>query len=356
MLSSVEPAKLLDRSAYVRELRDELEPSVLVPARSRIALVPLYVSIIVVAMLAIARGWVPVWTFPILSVAIGFFFACCTFLAHEALHGGITRDKRIKWVIGWIGFLPFNVSPKLWVAWHGQVHHGEAQLPGDPDRFPTLEEYKTQRASRVMVDYFSVGGRRLRGILTLAVGFSGQSLTQLLTMQRMKLTSGARTRIWAETILDLAVWATVAFFVGPFAFLFVYVLPLFVANAVVMAFILTNHSLSPLVAINDPLVNSLSVTVPRWLERLTINFGYHVEHHLYPAMSSRHAPYVRDLLLRRWPERYQSMSLAAALLAIHRTARVYKDAVTLIDPDTGDEYPVLLPGVAARVDGDRAAA
>lgn len=356
MLSSVEPAKLIDRSAYVRELKGELEPSVLAPARSRMALVPLYVSIIVVAMLSIARGWVPAWTFPILSVVIGFFFACCTFLAHEALHGGITRDKRIKWVIGWIGFLPFNVSPKLWVAWHGQVHHGEAQLASDPDRFPTLEEYKTQRASRWMVDFFSVGGRRLRGVLTLAIGFSGQSLAQLLTMRRMKLSAGVRARVVAETVFDLAIWTTVAILVGPFAFLFVFVLPLFVANAVVMAFILTNHSLSPLVEINDPLVNSLSVTVPRWLERLTINFGYHVEHHLYPAMSSRHARYVRDLLLRHWPERYQSMSLGKALLALHRTARVYKDAVTLIDPHTGAEFPVLLPGVAARTSDGRAAA
>ena len=49
-------------------------------------------------------------------------------------------------------------------------------------------------------------------------------------------------------------WATVAAFVGFVPFLFVFVLPLLVGNTIVMAFILTNHSLSPRVAINDPLV------------------------------------------------------------------------------------------------------
>jgi fatty acid desaturase len=119
--------------------------------------------------------------------------------------------------------------------------------------------------------------------------------------------------------------------------------PLVVANIIVMSFILTNHGLSPRVAINDPLVSGLSVTAPRWIEWLTLQFGYHVEHHLFPAMSSRHAQTVRELVRRRWPRRYQSMPLRSALSALHRTARVYKDAVTLVDPRSGREYPTLMP-------------
>ena len=51
------------------------------------------------------------------------------------------------------------------------------------------------------------------------------------------------------------------------------------------------------------------------------------------------APVARE----RWPERYQSMSLPAALRALHRTARIYKDDVTLVDPKTGREYATLAP-------------
>jgi fatty acid desaturase len=139
------------------------------------------------------------------------------------------------------------------------------------------------------------------------------------------------------------VWATVAVLVGFVPFLFVFVVPLLVANAIVMSFILTNHSLSPRVEINDPLVSGLSVTAPRWVEWITLQFGYHVEHHLFPSMSSRNARKVRDLLRQRWPERYRSMPLRTALGELYRTARVYKDAVTLIDPRTGREYATLLP-------------
>ena len=147
----------------------------------------------------------------------------------------------------------------------------------------------------------------------------------------------------AETVAGVAVWATVAVLVGLVSFLFVFVIPLLVANVIVMSFILTNHALSPRVEINDPLVTGLSVTTPRWLEWITLQFGYHVEHHLFPAMSSRNARTVRALLRKRWPGRYQSMPLWRALGQLHRTARVYKDAVTLVDPRTGREYPKLGP-------------
>jgi hypothetical protein len=65
---------------------------------------------------------------------------------------------------------------------------------------------------------------------------------------------------------------------------------------------------------------------------------------MFPAMSSRHAREVRTVLRKHWPERYQSMPLLSALHQLHHTARVYKDAVTLVDPRTGREYPTLLPG------------
>ena len=110
-----------------------------------------------------------------------------------------------------------------------------------------------------------------------------------------------------------------------------------------MAFIMTNHGLNPLTAVNDPLVNALTVTSPRWLEWLTLRFGYHVEHHLFPSMSSRQALRLRGLIRQRWPGRYQSMPLGAALLALHRTARVYENETTLIDPRTGRRWPTLLP-------------
>jgi fatty acid desaturase len=112
---------------------------------------------------------------------------------------------------------------------------------------------------------------------------------------------------------------------------------------IVMLFIVTNHNLSPLSTVNDPLINSLSVTLPRVLEWLTLDFGFHVEHHLFPAMSHRQGRIVREVLRAQFPERYQSMPLGEAIRRLHRTARVYLDHTTLIDPNTGETWPTLMP-------------
>jgi fatty acid desaturase len=338
----LDKSALMPQSQYVRELRPGLPVQTFHPARSRLALIPAHLAIIAAAIFAITH--VSLWFAPLLSIVIGISFSCLTFVAHEAMHGGIVRDRAARLLVGWIGFLPFVLSPRLWAGWHDRVHHANANLANDPDMYPTLDEYNASGRIRFVVNAFSLGGRRWRGGLSLILGFTVQSAHQLLIAKdRGFLTPRAFKLAVAETLAGIAVWTIVAALVGFVPFLFVFVLPLLIANSIVMSFILTNHALSPRVEINDPLVSGLSVTAPRWIEWITLQFGYHVEHHLFPAMSSRHARSVRALLRERWPKRYQSMSLRSALRELHRTARVYKDAVTLVDPITGREYATLMP-------------
>jgi fatty acid desaturase len=117
-----------------------------------------------------------------------------------------------------------------------------------------------------------------------------------------------------------------------------------VGNSIIMSLILSNHSLSPHTDVNDPLINSLSVSGARLFEWLTLGFGYHVEHHLFPAMSGRHGRELRDVVQSLWPERYQSMPYLRALRLIHRSPRVYRTSTTLTDPRKGDVWATLVPG------------
>jgi len=336
--------ELVPHAQYVGAMRDQLPPEVFEPARSRVLLVPIHLAVIAVAILAIGESWVPWFVVPVLSLVIGISFASLTFVGHETVHGGVVRGRRARHILGWVMFLPFTLSPRLWAAWHDRVHHSRANVEGDPDAYPTLDEYRTSRRTRFFINAFAIGGGRWRGVLSLVFGFTGQSGMQLLTARRQDVLKPAAFA-WAiaETLAGVAVWTTVAVLFGGVTFVFVYVIPLLVANMIVMAFILTNHGLSPRVELNDPLVSGLSVTAPRWIEWMTLKFGYHVEHHLFPAMSSRHARTVRELVRERWPTRYQSMPLLTALSRLHHTARVYRDPVTLIDPSTGREYPTLMP-------------
>ncbi|HEY6033655.1 MAG TPA: fatty acid desaturase [Kofleriaceae bacterium] len=326
------------------ELRPEIPESAYAPARSRLLLVPLYLAVVVLGICAIGLHWAPAWSWPLLSIAIGIGFASQTFISHEGLHGGITRSKWLQYAQGYLGFAPFLLSPRIWVAWHNQTHHAITNQPGDPDAFPTLEEYKTQAGARFAVDKFAVGPHRLRGFWTMAFGFTIQCAHQTHSIKKFKYARGGSAVLaYVETALYVALWGGLLVAIGFVPWLFAFLVPHMIANAITIAYILTNHSLSPFIPINDPLITGLSVTVPKIVDMLTLNFGFHTEHHLFPAMSSRHARLIRKLCLEHWPERYQAMPLVTALREINRTGRVYKDAVTLYDPDTGREWPALLP-------------
>jgi len=332
-------------SFYARELKPALPGPTFEPAHSRLWWLPLHVGVISLGILSLAAGWVPWLAAGGVSLVIGSSFAGLTFLAHETLHGAVVRDRRMRRIVGAIGFFPFMISPRLWIAWHNRVHHGNTNHAGvDPDAYPTVEDYQKHQLLRLMTDHLGPGGSRPNGAFSLLIGFSIQSAHMLFGAKSYGLLSARQQRIaLLESGLAAACWLALSFVIGWPAFLFAFVLPLLVANFVVMGFILTNHSLSPLSDVNDPLFNSLSVTAPRWVEWLTLGFGFHVEHHLFPWMSSRHGPLVRALIVGRWPERYQSMPIGRALLALHRTGRVYKNATTLADMLGGKESMTLLP-------------
>jgi len=330
-------------STYASELRPLLSAKAFLPARSRLFWLPVHLVVIAGGILAMFLSAPGLLISVALSFAIGVSFAGLVFLGHEVLHGAIVRERRTRYLIGWVTFLPFVVSPRLWVAWHNRVHHGNANRSGvDPDAYPTLGEYHSNDTVRRATDWFSIGRSRLRGLSSLLVGFSIQGLHMLLVAKKRGYLSARQHRLaLLETGLGLAFWCSLFIALGPARFLFACALPLALANAIVMAHIFTNHSLSPLTQVNDPLANSLSVTVPFWVDWLTLRFGFHVEHHLFPWMSSRHAVEVRRLVIARWPERYQSMPLWRALLRVHHTPRVYEELTTLLDPRTGRRAPTL---------------
>ena len=328
---------------YAREIRAALPPEAFAPARSRIAWLPVHLAVIVGSMIAIRSGVGGWWLPGLLAPVIGFGFAGLALLGHEIMHGAVLRGRAAIQASGWLCFAPFMLSPRLWTAWHNRTHHKHTMRSGvDPDAFPTLEAYKRSFALRVITDWFSLGRSSPLGLASLLVGFSVQSVHMLFAARAaVGLTRAQHRAAIGQSLLGLALWVAVGIWLGPRGFVFAYLLPLVVANAIVMSYILTDHSLSPLTSGNDPLLNSLTVTTPRWYAFLTLSFGLHVEHHLMPNMSSRHAWRVREVLLQRWPRRYQSMPLGRALLWLMRTARVYRDETTLHDPWSGREWPTL---------------
>ena len=331
---------------YAREVRRHLPAAVFQRTPARLLWLPLHLGIIAAAAIVVVRA-TPAWPLAVLcAVAAGHSWGCLGFLAHEAQHHALVKSRMVERLVGYCGFGIYCLSPTLWTAWHNQAHHGNTGKPvADPDGFGTLRFWQKSAVVQAL-EKVSPGSRYKRSAAFLFIWFSLHSALVLLFHSRRNhyYARVSRRAVYAESAAMLAFWIAVFAIVGPWSFLFIYVLPLLVANAVIMSYIATNHFLNPLTEVNDPLANSLSVTGPRWLENLHLQFGYHVEHHLFPMMSGRHAPIVRQVLVALYGESYLTMPHGRALRLLYTRPKVHGTHDTLIDPRTMTTFNTLAPG------------
>ena len=271
MLST--PASRLEQFSvqhYAREVRPHLPAWVFQPVPARLLWLPVHLAVILGAGARTSSTAAPPWYLALGAALIaGHSWACLSFLAHETLHHAVVKNRVVERLVGYCGLGLYCLSPTLWVAWHNQEHHGNTGNPeADPDAYWSLEAWETSAVDRAMTKA-SPGSGHKRSASFLFVTFSLHSLVVLLVAQP------------PDTLLraDLAprgvrrdrppCWRSgspCCLLVGAWSFLFIYVLPLFVANAIIMSYIATNHHLNSLTAINDPLANTLSVRSPGWLE------------------------------------------------------------------------------------------
>jgi len=281
----------------------------------------------------------PAWYFcVVLGLIAGQCFASMGFLAHEVLHGSVVKSKGLQTFCGYLGFAPMLVSPTLWRTWHNQVHHGKTnQGNSDPDGFGTTTRYEKAPSTR-FVAKLAPGSRHPMSYLFLGYWFTfhGQVVLWIQSRFMRSFARLNRRRAIIDSAVAAALWLAVIVTAGPFYSLFAVVLPIVVTNMLVMGYIATNHFMRPLTESNDPIENSMSVTTLPVIDRLHFNFSHHVEHHLFPNMSAKHAPRVRAWLLENETERYVSPSHAKAIAFLYKTPRVYLDATTLVNPDDPD--------------------
>ena len=331
---------------YARAVRRHLPSTVFQPATGRLMWLPVHLAIIVALATYIVRA-TPPWYLAVLSAAVaGHSWGCLGFLAHEALHHALVKNRVVEKLVGYCGFGIYCLSPTLWTAWHNQAHHGNTGKPvADPDGFGSLRFWEKSAVVRTL-EKIAPGSRYKRSAAFLFIWFSLHSMLVLLfhSQRNNYYARVSRRVVYAESATMLVFWIGALLLVGPYHFLFIYVVPVLVANALVMSYIATNHFLNPLTEVNDPLANSLSVTGPWWLETLHLQFGYHVEHHLFPMMSGRHAPAVRDVLRRLYGDRYLSMPHARALRLLYTRPKLHHTHDTLIDPRTMATFNALAPG------------
>lgn len=284
------------------------------------------------------------WSLKIFAgVLIGQFNAGLAFISHETSHGQHLSKKSTQDLFVLFAFSPFMVSPTYWRFWHNRLHHGNTQyILKDPDAFPNMTVYRQSKFMQRLVAW-TPGSRTIRSYFYFFFWFSLQAFLNQTYMRfnnKMWEEMNHKRVTWEFAFQVLLVTSYIVF-VGSLAPLYLIVIPFLIQNYTIMSYISTNHNISPLTKINDPLVNSLTVTTNPILDFFHLNFGYHVEHHIFPRMSGAYTKKVHYEAKKMFPETYQSMPKWKALRLLYKTSRIYKNPTTLINPKTLETYDTL---------------
>jgi fatty acid desaturase len=329
---------------YASRITPHLPKEVFKPVPSRLILGFVYLMITISGFLFIGLFDLH----PLLSLGIslilGFSFASMGFLGHEILHGTVVKTPWLRDFLGAIAFWPLSTGPKLWRMWHNSTHHVHTQDEDlDPDSWWTMKRLANSKFLRGIYR-LPFQTRALISFISLSFTFTLHS-TKMFKRFIKQFKPENRPIVWLQFILPWTLWISLLFIMGPAKWFFAFLLPVLIANFIVMSYISTNHRLNPLTPVNDPLANSLTVTVPKWVDFLHFNFSYHTEHHLFPSISPKHYPLVKKHIKEMWPERYHEMPLLQALASLYKTPRVYFEEKELIDPKSGKMYGSLGHGL-----------
>jgi len=264
---------------------------------------------------------------------------------HDLLHGSVVRGPERRRLVALLGFSMSWMTPTLWQAVHNRAHHQHTNGLGDPDRAYLEAQPRTwgKRLFHLIAPSLEVSP------LGLVLGMSSawalhhfRTICSVLLFNTgatrfapapLRVSGLERRRIALELLAVIGLHAAVVFWLDaqPLKLLLGYFLPLWCGYAMAVAYIYTNHMLSPLREDNDPLLTSLSLKLPAFLDCLHGNFSHHSEHHVFPGLNGRYLPLMRKLLLLHYPDRYRLLSGTQAWKLLLNTPRLYRDAGTLTD-------------------------
>jgi fatty acid desaturase len=329
---------------YAAKVSPHLPKKAFKPVPGRLLGGLLYILVISACFLAVIKyNFHPLLNVS-LSLIIGFCFSAIGFLGHEILHGTVVRKAWLRDFLGAIFMLPISTGPQLWRKWHNMTHHIHTQdEEKDPDAWPSMDTLSRVRILQWMYKIPQTA-RAFFAFAFLFITFTIHSTKQFFFFVKQAKTK-KKVTLWMQFLLPWTIWFSLLLLVGFEKWFYIFLLPLLITNFIVMSYISTNHRLNPLTEINDPLANSLSVTLPKWVDVLHFNFSYHTEHHLFPGMSSKYYPLVKEQILKLWPERYHQMPMHLAMKALWKTPRLYYKEKELIDPKKGKIYGSLGHGL-----------
>jgi fatty acid desaturase len=307
---------------YVRVLRPLLPKEAFAPAPLRAVEIVVHLAVVFGVMaLALSDGrvWVQLALAPISGHSMGVLF----FLGHELSHGAMIRSARRRYPLEVLCWAVIYTPATMWRHIH-ERHHRHTQTPDDCDRIPIDTEWNAALAAYSM----SYPHRRnprwnpltytqytlyVLGNLFVCLRY-GVDPRRPASPYVFAFTGREYLRLWLECLPILGLRLAVYFGGGASvrSLLLVDFLPFVLGMGMVYLYGATNHGARPLSRYTDPVLGSMSLIMPRAVDRVHAFFSYHTEHHVFPSMDARWLPEVARLLETHFPDRYRRVSPAEA--------------------------------------------
>ncbi|WP_293129769.1 fatty acid desaturase [Microcoleus sp. bin38.metabat.b11b12b14.051] len=346
---TVDRETLIHQSAYIKKLRPLLPPEAFEPDSSKLAILLINLGILLLGW-GIADNldrW-PVyflWLYLPLAAIMGNSIIVLLFSSHDLMHGSVQKKSALTYPIAFLGLSMLLMPPTQWKSLHNLVHHNTTNSLADPDRNYLHQQPDTwgKWIQNLFVPSVEVNP------LWLIVGMAGswavhnfRNVSSVLLFNdksvdyvpaAFTVSKKDRLTIALECLGILAIHLCILFYLdfNPIKVTLAYILPIAIGHAGAMFYIFTNHMGCRMTSINDPLINSASLRVPKIFDLLHFNFSYHTEHHIFPSINSNYYPMVQELLEIHYPQRMNLIDAGEAWRLLRETPRHYKDEVTFTD-------------------------
>lgn len=348
-MNNTDRKRLITQAEYAKQLRPLLPPEAFLPDPSKLWILFINAAILILGWGIADRlpqwNWYFLWLYLPLALVMGNSVIVLLFSTHDLLHSRTIKHPLLRWAVSLLGLAMLWTPPTFWKAVHNREHHGKTNSLHDPDRnylseqpdnwgkwiqnlfVPSAEVHPLWLA--VGMGY-AWGVHTFRNLTSVLLFNHGQTEYPVTPFQ---VSSKERRAIALEFMIILGIHVSILSYLGfhPVKLLLSYFLPIWIGYSGVMFYIYTNHMLCRMTDLNDPLINSISIRVPKFFDLLHFNFSHHTEHHIFPGVNSNYYPIVQALLKTKYSDRFNLLDAGEAWRLLLQTPRHYKNQNTFTD-------------------------
>ncbi|PZV10814.1 MAG: fatty acid desaturase [Leptolyngbya sp.] len=348
-MSSINQAAWMTQADYAKKLRPLLPPEAFLPNSNKVLILLINLAILLTGWAIAAHldrwQWYFLWLYLPLPVVMGNSVIVLLLSTHDVMHSRTISNPWLRRILSLLGLAIGWMPPTLWKAVHNREHHGKTNSLQDPDRNYLHSQPNTW--GKWVQNIFVPSAEVNPILLTIGMGHAWgfhtfRNLTSVLLFNDGKtkypvvafeVNNKERRAIALEFLAILGLHLSLLTYLEfhPVKLLLSYFLPIWIGYAGAMFYIYTNHMACRMTDLNDVLVNSLSIRVPKLFDLLHLNFSYHTEHHIFPGLNSDYYPMVQSLLQTHYPERFNLLDAGKAWQIMLQTPRHYKDENTFTD-------------------------